>query len=82
MPVITKFHFESENHEEAIAEFKKLVESREFYYLRLIHSCHPYSEGFWIETEIKPLHIADDVIDEYDGRAFMRNKQIDEILNE
>lgn len=74
-------HFESHDYIGAKAQFDKLVASGQFYHLLLIHSCHQYSNGYWIETEVKDLNFLDDLIEEYDGRAFMRNKKIDEILN-
>ena len=68
---------------EAINEYNRLIKYKEqFYFIRLIYSAHPFSEGYWIEIDKKDLSASDYVMLEYDGRALMRNKQINEILGD
>ena len=68
---------------EAVNEFNRILEFKEqFYFIRLVYSSHPYSEGYWIETDKKELSPYDHTMLEYDGRAFMRDKQIDDIIND
>lgn len=69
----------------AILEFEKMVESKQYYDIVLIYSTHPYSEGWWIETEKTKnrtiLKGYDTIIKEYDGRAIKRDEKIKKILN-
>lgn len=79
-----EFDLTQEGFSKALKHFNELIATKDYSYLRLVLSRHPYSEGYWIEYNDIP--IADDYYDrivfEYDGRADYRDKRIDEILKD
>ena len=70
--------------EKALKHFNELINSKDYSYLRLVLSRHPYSEGYWIEYNDTPIsnEYYDRIIFEYDVRAEFREKRINEILKD
>ena len=66
---------------EAFNEYKRLVDSNKFNFVRLVYSSHPYSKGYWIETSKKEMSNFDHIMLEYDNKINYRDMQINEILN-
>ena len=63
----------------AVDEYERMIKSRQYYYLVLTKCECPGNEGFWIDTRRNKVGAYDVIIKLYDGRADMRDKQIDEI---
>ena len=78
-----EFDLTDEGYLEALKHFNELIETKDYSYLRLVLSRHPYSEGYWIEYNNQPIanDYYDRIIFEYDGRADFRDKRINQIIN-
>lgn len=75
-----KYHYDK--YDDANQEFNLMVESNTYEYLRIVYSGNIYSQGYWIEKIKSNLSNDDFLLKEYDGRANLRKKLIEEILKD